>query len=66
MTKKHFAQFAELMKADLDCARTRFSADEYKRTFDAVTYAAHAFATVAATDNPRFDRDRFLSACGIK
>lgn len=26
---------------------------------------AHGVATVMAQDNPRFDRDRFLKACGV-
>jgi len=27
--------------------------------------AAHAFATALASDNARFDRARFLAACGV-
>lgn len=30
-----------------------------------VTEAAHALADQFQTDNPRFDRDRFLKACGV-
>lgn len=31
----------------------------------AVGELAHAVAAVCAADNPRFDRDRFLIACGV-
>lgn len=29
-------------------------------------FVAHAIADALAADNPRFDRARFLSACGVK
>jgi len=66
MTKKHFIAFAARMKEDLDNAKLRFDEAEYKRTKDAVTYAAYAFADVATRDNNRFDRDRFFTACGLR
>ena len=37
-----------------------------KRADDAVAYIAHEIARACAVDNPRFDRERFLSACGLE
>lgn len=34
-------------------------------TLDALRGAARGIADVFAADNPRFDRDRFLAACGM-
>lgn len=67
MTKQHFIAIASRIRDDVDQSKSgRFSAAENKRTFDAATYAAHLFADVAQNDNPRFDRDRFLTACGLR
>jgi hypothetical protein len=41
-------------QADLDAARF------HQRN------AAHRFAVAFASDNPRFDRARFLKACGVE
>ena len=65
MTKKHFIRFAALLKADIDETARRFPQDA-KRTYDAAAYAASTFARVAAEDNPRFNHDRFMQACGLK
>jgi hypothetical protein len=64
MTKQHFARFAEIIAADLESSK-RFSADEQKRTRDAAMYAADAFAKVASATNGKFDRERFMEACGL-
>ena len=65
MTKRHFVAFARRISEDLTNARTRFSPAEYRRTWDACTYAASTFADIAREDNGRFDRDRFMDACGL-
>ena len=31
-----------------------------------LTLVSHELADVLASDNPRFDRGRFLAACGVK
>jgi hypothetical protein len=64
MTKKHFQAFAARIADDIRVS-ARFGADEQKRTIDAATYAAHLFADIARANNDRFDRDRFLTACGL-
>ena len=55
MTRKHFEQTAAIIKA----ARSQ---PQHK----AVEYIARQLAVDFADDNPNFDRDRFLTACGIK
>lgn len=54
MTKRHFERFAELIKA-----QQGISSDTELRNF------ADIVACVAAENNPRFDRQRFLKACGF-
>lgn len=65
MSKAHFEAFARRIREDIECARTRFSEAEQKRTIDAATYAAHLFADISQQSNPLFDRDRFMRACGL-
>lgn len=52
MTKKHYIMIAGIMS-------------EFSRTGEPIVKSlAHAFADQLAGDNPRFDRSRFLLACG--
>lgn len=44
---------AALVQRDADCYRQQHAKD------------VHAIADALASDNPRFDRARFLSACGV-
>ena len=52
MSKKHFIALAAAL-SKIDCEKCR-------RT------AAEAVADFSAADNARFDRARFLTACGLK
>ncbi len=65
MTKKDYVKFAEMVKYNR--ANTGTGMDE---TFAGYRVAcndfAYAMADIFKEDNPRFDRDRFLKACGIK
>lgn len=54
MTKKHFEEAARIVKYD----SAHLTPDERK-------LIANAFATLFATFNPRFDRARFYTACGL-
>ena len=60
MTKRHFEAFAREI-ADY----VRFSQDMPEATTKHATFAARVIAHVAAEFNPRFDRERFLKACGL-
>lgn len=64
MTKQHFEAFAARIKADRDAAQGGVTA-EAVRVFDETAYAAAIIARVAEVFNPRFDRARFMRACGI-
>ena len=55
MTKKHYIAIAHVLKTQLSNPNV-YSVEDVCRTL------AHYFAT----DNPKFDRQRFLDACGIK
>ena len=51
MTKKHFTELAKAISAIMDQ--------------NARLQAASAVAGVASKLNPRFDADRFFTACGV-
>jgi hypothetical protein len=57
MTKRNYIALAALVAS----WRTEGIFDDA-----AVDRAAHTLADFCAEDNARFDRDRFLSACGVK
>lgn len=57
MTKRHFVAFAKQIKADLTAGVISLSQ---------ATYAADLVSMMAQQDNGRFDRDRFLTACGLR
>jgi hypothetical protein len=56
MTHKHYQDMAADLRVDLGNG-------EIPREY--VSYAARAFADVAARHNIRFDRSRFFEACGL-
>ena len=53
MTKKHFIALAAAIKSSDNDLQTK-------------TFAALVIIRVAEQDNPRFDRGRFLTACGLE
>lgn len=57
MTRKDY----EMMAAGFANLRKLLSADS--ATID---LAAHYFSGVLSADNPRFDAQRFLTACGVE
>ena len=65
MTRKHFQQIANAMQN-----LRKFEAND-SETSEVVAHAVRyssvvdALAKVCADGNPRFDKDRFLGACGI-
>jgi hypothetical protein len=52
MTKKHFKALALEIRESDQPAETKW-------------FAARVIARVASQDNPHFDRERFLKACGF-
>lgn len=59
MTRKDYQLIAGVLQQN----RAQFGQyDERAITLDAV---AHQFATALEDTNPRFDRARFLTACGV-
>lgn len=61
MTRKDYELIAKALKTQIEISRTYNEEDgEF-----AVTNIAFDLVTDLAKDNPRFDRDRFLKACGV-
>jgi hypothetical protein len=64
MTKKDYIAFAKEMKAMHD----HYSNQEMNNTefYDFHNEYCDAIANVLAADNPRFNREKFLKACGVE
>jgi hypothetical protein len=59
MQHRHFATIAAIIK-DMTVFDNLGDGDEWRKEI------AYHFADELAKTNPRFDRDRFLKACGAK
>jgi hypothetical protein len=59
MTRKDFVLIAESFRYSLS------SLDEGSVSFMVVCVAAENMANALRRSNPRFDRERFLTACGV-
>lgn len=67
MTKKDYCKFAEMVKYNRANTGTGTDTDEAFAGYRvACNDFAFAMADIFAADNPRFDREQFLKACGIK
>lgn len=67
MTRKHFSMIAQTVRnARLTYPAggydTPAEAEKYREIFDGI---AADFARKLAAENPRFDRSKFLAACGV-
>ena len=61
MTKKHYDQFAEIIKYTYtDIESSSYGDIELARKM------ANMVIKVSIKDNPRFDKKRFLADCGLK
>jgi len=60
MTKKDYEAFAEILNYTY-----QKSAQYLKKPDRLIEHLAEDIATILAEDNPRFDRERFLTACGM-
>ena len=61
LTRKVFEQIATSVKKSVDKADTTLDANLYGFAVEMADELADYFAS----DNPRFDRERFLDACGL-
>lgn len=74
MTKKHYEAIANVLKKEYDKnihhRKNYFDNDklwyEHKQKKQAITSVCNNLADYFAADNPKFNRDKFLTACGIK
>jgi hypothetical protein len=76
VTKKHYTALAAAWKSQYDTAMRLKKDATDKGLFNAanlwdgqasgIIVAAETFCTVAVEQNPRFDRARFLAACGVQ
>jgi len=60
MTRKDYVMIAETLRMN---RRDFIQGDDGLMLLDIL---AHQFANSLQDDNPRFDRARFLTACGVK
>lgn len=65
MTKKHFEAFARQIAADFHAASDLPVIEERRQAEYAARYAALLVADIARQNSPRFDRERFMKACGL-
>jgi hypothetical protein len=62
MTRKHYAAIARVIADNYDLAR-RMGADTGMGALENVT---EDLARIFALDSERFDRERFIAACGVE
>jgi hypothetical protein len=56
MTRKHYQLLADMIRREYEV---------YENDAATLASVADTLATICKADNPRFDRDRFLEACGM-
>jgi hypothetical protein len=69
MTKKHFNAIAAAIRTareDACAGRSGYAPEHVDAAMLATARIARDIAAVCADDNPRFDRVRFLAACGLE
>ena len=62
MTRKDYVLIAKAIKTQVELS-TKF---EEEASLAGAQNIAYDLAWILSTDNPRFDRHRFLEACGVK
>jgi len=66
MTKKQFKAIAEIINTQSGCERTFEYDDDYDRGWgEATQRLGERLADYLATQNPLFNREKFLKACGL-
>lgn len=64
MTRKDYIKFAALFAGEMALARSATAVGHYDRP-GVVRNIIFSTADIFAQDNPRFDRDKFYTACGL-
>ena len=62
MTRKDYVMIAQALRTQFELSHDNNEDDG----LCAVINIANDLATALEADNPRFDRERFLEACGVK
>lgn len=61
MTKKHYEAIADVLRNCVEAEKNMCNGV----CTDKLAYIAEHLAEYFASDNPRFNRERFLKACGV-
>lgn len=61
MTRKHYVAMAATIRRVLTASEPIREADRAR-----AQHTADAFVSLAERDNPRFDKARFIAACGLE
>lgn len=64
MTRKDYIKFAGLFAGEMALAQSAASQGDFARVTQ-VRNIVLSTADIFAQDNPRFDRERFYTACGL-
>lgn len=66
MTKQHYILIAASIKASRkDTTQWSLGKGEQKTANEVIMHLVSNLCSALAQDNPRFDQDRFLQACGV-
>jgi len=65
MTRKHFQAIADVLRYDMDNLHNWPTAEHEVRKAGCAD-RANRMAVMLAKQNPGFDRQRFLAACGVE
>ena len=65
MTRQDYVKIAGVIKKSQEFQHAHFSNIITMPICDALSDLAQDLAVIFQSDNPRFDQDRFLEACGL-
>ena len=66
MTKKDYIAIANIIKGTKVSAVTHVNKTIGEAEDSTADYIARSLATIMEEDNSRFDREKFLTACGVQ
>ena len=66
MTRKHYRAIANAIRTERALIEAEnLNGEKIEEQWEITARVAQRLATILAEDNPRFNRDTFLEACGI-